>query len=95
MSPDELLTKKDLEKFKAELFEFLKPIHEAQAVQQQKWLRSKDVRTMLKISTGTLLNLRTSGTLSTRKVGKIFYYKTEEIEKLLEGGEKKSLKKRI
>lgn len=95
MSPDELLTKKDLEKFKAELFEFLKPFQETQALQQQKWLRSKDVRTMLKISTGTLLNLRINGTLKARKVGKIYYYKTEEIEKILNGAEKKSPKKKI
>jgi hypothetical protein len=95
MSPDELLTKRDLEKFKTELFEFLKPFKEAQALQQQKWFRSKDVRTMLKISTGTLLNLRITGTLNARKIGKIYFYKAEEIEKLLNGPEKKSSKKKV
>jgi hypothetical protein len=95
LNPDELLTKKDLEKFKTELFEFLRPFKETQALQQQKWLRSKDVRSMLKISTGTLLNLRVTGTLNARKVGKIYFYKAEEIEKLLNGPEKKSPKRKV
>jgi len=95
MSPDELLTKKDLEKFKAELFEFLRAFKDVQTLQHQKWLRSKDVRTMLKISTGTLLNLRVTGTLNARKVGKIYFYKADEIEKLLNGPEKKSPKKKV
>lgn len=94
MSPDELLTKKDLELFKKELFELLKPIQEAQGLPQQKWLRSSDVRKLLRISPGTLQNLRIAGTLSYNKVGKIFFYKAEDIEKMLSGGEKKSPKKR-
>jgi hypothetical protein len=58
VTPDDLLTKKDLENFKNELFEILKPLKEAQTLQQQKWLRSKDVRKLLNISAGTLQNMR-------------------------------------
>jgi hypothetical protein len=94
MSPDELLTKKDLEVFKKELFEVLRPFQEAQGLPQQKWLRSSDVRKLLRISPGTLQNLRIAGTLSYNKVGKIFFYKAEDIEKMLSGSEKKSPKKR-
>jgi hypothetical protein len=92
MTPDELLTKRDLQKFKQELFEFLKPVKESQGLQQQKWLRSKDVRKLLNISTGTLQNLRINGTLSYRKVGSIFFYKTEDIDKMLANPEKKNPK---
>ncbi|WCT11007.1 helix-turn-helix transcriptional regulator [Mucilaginibacter jinjuensis] len=95
MTLDELITKKDLENFKAELFELLKPIVVTQSFQRQKWLRSKDVRTMLKISPGTLSNLQKDGTLTPRKIGKILFYKAEEIEKLLNAPEKKSPKKLI
>ena len=94
MTPDELLTKKDLEKFKEELFELLKPLKEAQALQQQKWLRSQDVRKMLKISAGTLQNMRIAGHITYNKVGKIIFYKAEDIERMLSGTEKKSPKKK-
>jgi hypothetical protein len=49
---------------------------------------------MLKISTGTLLNLRVTGTLNARKVGKIYFYKADEIEKLLNEPEKKARKRK-
>jgi len=93
MTPDELLTKRDLQKFKQELFEFLKPVKESQGLQQQKWLRSKDVRKLLNISTGTLQNLRINGTLSYRKAGSIFFYKAEDIDKMLANPEKKNPKR--
>ncbi|RYE58516.1 MAG: DNA-binding protein [Sphingobacteriales bacterium] len=94
MTPDDLLTKKDLENFKNELFEILKPLREAQTLQQQKWLRSKDVRKLLNISAGTLQNMRIAGIISHNKVGKIFFYKAEDIDKVLSGAEKKSPKKK-
>jgi hypothetical protein len=94
MTPDDLLTKKDLEKFKEELFELLKPLNEAQTLQQQKWLRSQDVRKMLKISAGTLQNMRIAGNITYNKVGKIIFYKAEDIERMLSGTEKKSPKKK-
>ncbi|MFD2873477.1 helix-turn-helix domain-containing protein [Mucilaginibacter ximonensis] len=93
MTPDDLLTKKDLENFKNELFEILKPLKEAQTLQQQKWLRSKDVRKLLNISAGTLQNMRIAGTISHNKVGKIFFYKAEDIDKMLSGAEKKARKR--
>lgn len=95
MAPDELLTKKDLEEFKNELFSLLKPLTETSNLQQQKWLRSQDVRKMLQISAGTLQNLRVSGTITYNKVGHIFFYKAADIERMLSGAEKKSPKKNI
>jgi len=50
----------------------------------EKWLKSYQVRNMLKISAGTLHNLRANGTLSYTKIGAIMYYKQEDIDKLLE-----------
>jgi len=93
MTPDELLTKRDLQKFKQELFEFLKPLKESQGLQQQQWLRSNDVRKLLNISTGTLQNLRIKGMLRYRKVGSIFFYKAEDIDKMLADPEKKNPKR--
>lgn len=48
------------------------------------WLKSSEVRKLLKISPGTLQNLRINGTLHYTRVGGIIYYKYDDIKKLLE-----------
>ena len=50
----------------------------------KQWIRSRDVRKILKISPGTLQNLRVNGTLRFSKVGGMIYYSLEEIEELRE-----------
>jgi hypothetical protein len=95
MTPDQLLTKKDLEDFKKELFELLAPLKGSQtALTTQQWLKNKDVRQLLKISNGTLQNLRDNGTLPFKKLGGLYYYSKEDIEKMLTNPEKKSPKKK-
>jgi len=47
------------------------------------WLRSSEVRKLLKISPGTLQTLRINGTLKYNRVGGTIYYKYEDIEKML------------
>lgn len=49
-----------------------------------KWLRSKDVRTMLGISDSTLQTLRINGSIPTYRLGSSWYYKEEEILQVLE-----------
>lgn len=93
MQLDELLTKKDLQEFRAEILELLKPLLENKNLFQKKWLKTNDVRELMDISHNTLQNLRVSGRLGFTKIGGIYYYKPEDIEKLLAGAEKKSLKK--
>jgi len=90
MTPNDLLTKKDLEDFKKELFELLEPIKTGLHVTQQKWLKSIDVRKILGISHGKLQALRDDGTLPYHKMGGILYYKPDEIQKAMEKAEKKS-----
>ena len=86
MTTLDLITREDLQKFKAELFAELRSILPAAAstAASKKWLRSAEVREMLNISPGTLQNLRNSGKLRFSKVGSMTYYKSEDIEKLLE-----------
>jgi hypothetical protein len=43
--------------------------------QPTQWLKSSEVRKLLKISSGTLQNLRINGTLNFYKIGGILYYK--------------------
>jgi hypothetical protein len=90
VNPDELLTKKDLQEFKNELFDMLKPILENRNLYQKKWLKTKDVRDILNVSHNTLQNLRVEGKLSFTKIGGIYFYKPEDIEKMLSKAEKKS-----
>jgi hypothetical protein len=48
---------------------------------KKKWLKSREVRSLLDISPGTLQTLRDKGTIPHCKVGGIFYYDPEEIDK--------------
>lgn len=79
-----LITKDDLEQFKLELIEEIKGIFNVKTSEQKLWLKSSEVKSILKISTGTLQNLRMNQTLRFSKVGGTLYYNYEDIEKLLE-----------
>jgi hypothetical protein len=78
----QVVTKRDLLNFgNALLHEILsgKPAAEEPA----QWLKSSEVRKLLKISPGTLQNLRINGTLNFNRIGGILYYKYEDILKML------------
>ncbi|WP_426667068.1 helix-turn-helix domain-containing protein [Mucilaginibacter sp. McL0603] len=90
----ELITKDDLELFKKELFEQMQQIMNKPQFGEQKWLKSYQVKNLLKISPGTLQNLRVNGTLQFTKIGGIMYYKYEDIVKVLEGQKGSSLESR-
>ena len=85
----EVITIDDLRQFKAELLSDLRTILSEQngQTQQKKWLKSSEVRKLLKISPGTLQNLRVNGTLSFTKVGGIIYYSYVEIETIINGNQ--------
>ncbi|RZL08948.1 MAG: DNA-binding protein [Pedobacter sp.] len=84
----ELITKEDLNQFKSELLTEIKIILQPVQGQSKQWLKSVEVRKLLKISPGTLQNLRINGTLRYSKVGSIMYYKLEDINKVLEGNQR-------
>jgi hypothetical protein len=94
MTADELLTKKDLAEFKQELFAILQPFKDAKDLAGQKWLKNEDLKKILKVSNGTIQNLRVNGSLPFTKIGGIFYYKQEDVDLMLSGPEKKSPKLR-
>jgi len=81
----EIITKEDLNEFGEKLLDEIKRLLGKSTGEPQKWLKSYQVKNLLKISSGTLQNLRTNGTLSFTKVGGIIYYKQEDIMKVLEG----------
>jgi hypothetical protein len=79
----EILTREELVKFKTELIQEIKQAIKSEDVQLKQWLRSSEVRDLLKISSGTLQNLRIKGILRYEKVGGIFYYTYTDIVQLL------------
>lgn len=95
MTPDDLLTKKDLEEFKKELFTLLSTLSGPQVQHQPKWLKNTDVKKMLNISASTLQNLRFAGELPYSKIGGTYYYKQSDIERMLNGTQKKIQKSRL
>lgn len=82
----ELITREDLKQFKSELILELRQIFKPETTHAKQWLRSAEVRKLLKISAGTLQNLRINGTLPFRKIGSIMYYAYNDIVAILEGG---------
>ena len=88
----DIVTKEDLQSFRIELLNDLKQtLSHHSPPKTKQWLKSPEVRRMLKISPGTLQNLRINGTLRFTKIGGIIYYGYEDIELLLEQGMNKSL----
>lgn len=84
----DIVTKEDLRRMKTEMMEEIKEILKENVKKEndRQWLRSTEVREMLGISPGTLQNLRINGTLPYRKIGGSMYYRREDIEKMMEGG---------
>ena len=81
----EIITKEDLQEFRFLLLNDIKELM-GKSTEQKEWLKSPEVRKLLKISPGTLQNLRINGTLRFTKIGSIIYYRQQDIHKLLESG---------
>lgn len=83
----EIITKEDLKAFRNELLNDLKQqLSPHVPAKPKQWLKSNEIRRLLKISPGTLQNLRINGTLRFTKIGGIIYYSYDDIETLLETG---------
>jgi len=78
-----IITKEDFDQFKAELLSEIKTIFKAN-IKKAKWIRSADVREMLNISDGTLQARRVKGLIPAYQLDKTWFYKYEEIVKVME-----------
>ena len=85
----EIITKDDLDQFGEKLISEIKTLLGNKTDEPKKWLKSYQVKNLLKISPNTLHKLRINGTLSCTKIGGILYYKYQDIVKVLEGNTKK------
>ena len=83
----QLITIDDLTQFKKQLLEELVAIIKAQTgIIPKKWMKSHEVRRLLKISPGTLQTLKSNGLLPYTKIGGVHFYDQDDIQKLLERG---------
>lgn len=84
--PARPVTMGDLSVLKMELLrEIRKLISVPPAPLQKPYLKSHEVRKLLKISHGTLQHLRDSGQLKFSKVGGIMFYDLKDIEVMIAG----------
>jgi len=83
----EIITREDLEEFGNKLIDQIKALVGGGSTQgnQSKWIKSYQVKNLLKISSNTLQTLRDNGTLPFTKIGGILYYSFEDIQKVLRG----------
>ena len=83
--PTSIITTDDLYEFKLELLESLEGLFQkyADTNTAKTWLRSDEVKKQLKISHGTLQNLRNKGILKAHKLEGILFYDAAEIDKAL------------
>lgn len=73
--------------FKKQLLEELLAVLKTQtATIPKKWMKSHEVRKLLKISPGTLQTLKSSGVIPYTKIGGVHFYDYSDIQKLLEAG---------
>jgi hypothetical protein len=79
-----IITTEDLRDFKLELLEDIKRLLTGDNSETKQWLRSSEIRKLLKISPGTLQNLRINGTLPYTKIGGVIYYAYADILQMLE-----------
>ncbi|MEQ8470971.1 MAG: helix-turn-helix domain-containing protein [Marinoscillum sp.] len=77
-----LITIEDLSSFKQELLEEINKMLQGNHTHQQ-WLRSQDVQELLRISPGTLHNLREKRVLPHSKISGIIFYDYEDIIEML------------
>ncbi|QKJ32825.1 helix-turn-helix domain-containing protein [Mucilaginibacter mali] len=87
----EIITKEDLQAFKIELLADLRMIIREVPEKPKEWMKSAELKKLLKVSHGTLQNLRISGQLKFSKIGGTYYYRYHDLLKLLENGMPKFL----
>lgn len=78
-----ILTTEDLQHFKTDIMSELRTLLKTAAEPPKKWLKSEEVKKLLKVSPGTLQTLRINGTLQYTKLGGIIYYDYEHIERTM------------
>lgn len=90
---NQLITVDDLLEFKKQLLdELLIAFRSQSGTVSKRWMKSHEVRKLLKISPGTLQTLKSSGVIPYTKVGGVHFYDYEDIQTVLQNGKIKNKK---
>jgi len=81
----EIITKEDLQEFGEKLIIQITTILGKTKQEPKKFIKTYQVKNLLKISNNTLQALRDNGTIPFTKVGGILYYKYDDVMKILDG----------
>ena len=84
----EIITHTDFLIFKKEILSEIKSLFKSETLESKAGLKSAEVWKLLSISAGTLQTHRIKGTFNHTKIGGTLYYKSSDINKLMEGDEK-------
>jgi hypothetical protein len=81
----EIVTKEDLENFGKRLMNEIKMIFSPLTRDNdKKWIKGREVRKMLNISSNTLQAMRIQENIRISRIGGLIYYSVEDIQKVLE-----------
>jgi hypothetical protein len=87
MYAQQLITVNDLAEFKKQLIDELALLFKSQTTTSSKrWMKSHEVRRLLKISSGTLQTLKSNGVIPYTKIGGVHFFDYEDIQRVLESG---------
>src|ERR1044072_8326590 len=87
MYAHQLITVNDLTQFKKQLIDELALLLKTQTSPPAKrWMKSHEVRRLLKISPGTLQTLKSSGIIPYSKMGGVHFYDYDVIQRVLQSG---------
>jgi hypothetical protein len=81
----EIITKEDLQEFGKNLLNQIRGLLGQTIEEPKRWLKTYQVKNLLKISDNTLQTLRDNGTIPFTKIGGILYYNFDDINKVLSG----------
>ncbi len=81
----EIITKEDLQGFGKSLLNQIRGMLGQTFEEPKKWLKTYQVKNLLKIADNTLQTLRDNGTIPFTKIGGILYYNYEDINRVLSG----------
>src|SRR4051794_18236849 len=84
MYAHQLITVNDLAQFKKQLIDELVSVLKSQiSSPTKKWMKSHEVRRLLKISSGILQTLKSSGIIPYTKMGGVHFYDYDDIQRIL------------
>ena len=79
----EVVTMDDLRAFRNDMLNDIKALLSKSKPETKEWMKAGEVKKLLNISSGTLLTLRATSKLQYSKIGGTYYYRHDEIQKML------------